>query len=419
MLPKQSVKRIIILFVLLVSPLLAVSIQSAFAQGSAVPTEAEAIAAGEVLFQQNCKTCHNIETKLIGPALKNVYDRRELSWIQSFVKNSTKMIQSGDELAVQVYNENNQVMMTTFDFLSDEEILNIMAYIKDQTDNPPAAAATPVSGGGEVAGQPAGIPASYLNAIIIIGVILLAALLIIMFMIVRALSKYIRLRDDIPEDEKEFAEQWNPFSLVRNKAFIGIVLAVVTTVVAKGVIDNLYSIGVQQGYAPKQPIAYSHKVHAGDYAIDCNYCHTGVTKSKNANIPSPNICMNCHSSITTGTTTGTTEIQKIYDAIENNQPIEWVRVHNLPDLAYFNHQQHYDVGGIACQTCHGPIQEMEVVRQYSNLTMGWCINCHRDTEINSKGNAYYDELLKIHEAETDKPFTVEANGGLDCAKCHY
>jgi mono/diheme cytochrome c family protein len=419
MMPTQSLKRIVFLFVVLVSPILALTSQNAFGQASEVSTDPAVIAAGEALFTQNCKTCHNIQTKLIGPALKNVYDRRELPWIVSFVRNSSKMIASGDEQAVQVYNENNQVQMTAFDTFSDEEILSIVAYIKDQTDNPPAAAATPAAGDGTAAAQPAGIPAAYLNAIIIGGIVLLVALLIILFMIVGALSKYINLRDDVSEEDKEFVSQWNPMTLARNKAFIGIVVAIVTAVVAKGVIDNLYSIGVQQGYAPKQPIAYSHKVHAGDYQIDCNYCHTGVTKSKNANIPSPNICMNCHSSITTGTTTGTTEIDKIYAAIENDTPIEWVRVHNLPDLAYFNHQQHYDVGGITCQTCHGPIEEMEVVRQYSNLTMGWCINCHRDTEINTKGNAYYDDLLKMHEEASDKPFTVEANGGLDCAKCHY
>lgn len=419
MLPKQSVKRIIVLFVLLVSPLLAVNIHEANAQGSAIPTDPEAIAAGDVLYQQNCKTCHNVETKLIGPALKNVYDRQELPWIIKFVQNSTKVIQSGDEYAVQLYEEYNNTMMTTFDFLTDEDVTNIMAYIKDQTDNPPAAAAVPAQGGADVAAQPAGVPAAYLNAIIVIGVILLVALLIIMFMIVSTLGKYINLREDIPEDEKQFAEQWNPFALARNKAFIGIVVAIVTTIAAKGVIDNLYAVGVQEGYAPKQPIAYSHKVHAGDYGIDCNYCHTGVTKSKNANIPSANICMNCHMSIVEGTNTGTAEIQKIYDAIENNEPIEWVRIHNLPDHAYFNHQQHYAVGGLECQTCHGPIEEMEVVYQYSNLTMGWCINCHRDTEINTKDNAYYDELLRLHEEESDKPFTVEVNGGLECAKCHY
>ena len=418
MLPKQSLIRILFLFVVLVSPLVILPIQNAFAQASDVPTDAETIAAGEKLFAENCKVCHTVETRLIGPALKGVYDRRELPWIYAFVKNSSKVIASGDEQAVAIFSEYNEIPMTAFDFFSDEEILSIMSYIKDQTDNAPAAevAATPEAG---ATPEPEGLPSSYLNAIIAGAVVLLVALIIVLSMIVTRLSKYISLRDDISEDDKEYVQQRNPMEIIRNKAFIGIVAAVLTAVLAKEGLDGLYNIGVQQGYAPKQPIAYSHKVHAGDYQIDCNYCHTGVTKSKNANIPSPNICMNCHSSITEGTTTGTKEIEKIYAAIEKNEPIKWVRVHNLPDLAYFNHAQHVAVGKLECQTCHGPIEEMEVVRQYSNLTMGWCIDCHRDTEINTRGNGYYDKLVELHKLETDKPFTVEDNGGLECAKCHY
>ena len=418
--PKQYNKRVRNSFVVLALALTTLYSQPAFSQADQVPTDAETIAKGETLFKQNCKVCHNVHTRLIGPALQNVYDRRTLPWIYAFVQNSSKLIASGDEQAVQVFNENNQVQMTAFDFLSEEEILSIMAYIKDQTDNPPVEeAAVAGDSGAAGAAQPEGLPTSYLNAIIIGALILLVLLLIVLFMIVRTLGSYLRQREDIPEADKELVEAKNPLAILRSKAFIGIVAAVITAFVVKQVIDGLYNIGIQQGYAPKQPIAYSHKIHAGDYKIDCNYCHTGVTKSKNANIPSPNICMNCHSSITKGTNTGTTEIEKIYAAIENNEPIEWVRVHNLPDLAYFNHAQHVAVGKIECQTCHGPIEEMEVVRQYANLTMGWCVNCHRETELNTKGNGYYDKLVELHEQESDKPFTVEANGGLECAKCHY
>jgi len=416
MLSKQFLKQIIFLFVFLVSPFVILSSQQSFAQADAIPTDAAIIAEGANLFKQNCKVCHNVDTKVIGPALANIYDRRDLPWIYAFVKNSAKMIASGDEQAVAVYNENNKVAMTAFDFFSDDEILSIVAYIKDQTDNPPVQAASGPAGGTAVQGDQ---PSPYLNVILIGTVLLLGLLLVVLYLIVSALSKFISQRDDISDEDKEFASQSNPFKLFKNKAFLGIVVAIFTMAFAKGGIDSLYSIGVQQGYAPKQPIAYSHKVHAGDYKIDCNYCHTGVTKSKNANIPSPNICMNCHSSITTGTNTGTTEIDKIYAAIENDEPIEWVRVHNLPDLAYFSHAQHVAVGKLDCQTCHGPIEEMEVVRQYSNLTMGWCISCHRDTEINTRGNAYYDKLVELHEQETNEPFTVEANGGIECAKCHY
>ena len=149
--------------------------------------------------------------------------------------------------------------------------------------------------------------------------------------------------------------------------------------------------------------------------IDCNYCHTGVRKSKNANIPSTNICMNCHSQIKTDSP----KLQVLRDAVKNNTPIEWVRVHNLPDLAYFNHSQHVKVGGLECQTCHGPIEKMEVVQQYSPLTMGWCINCHRQTVVKSEGNAYYDKLVDLHKHNGQKEMKVKDNGGLECAKCHY
>jgi hypothetical protein len=138
--------------------------------------------------------------------------------------------------------------------------------------------------------------------------------------------------------------------------------------------------------------------------------------------------MNCHSGIqnVSGQSGVSPEIKKIYTAIDydpatgeygtNVRPIEWVRIHNLPDLAYFNHAQHVEVGGLECQTCHGPIEEMEVVYQHSNLTMGWCINCHRETEVNTKGNAYYDNLVKLHG---ENPMKVEDIGGLECSKCHY
>jgi len=146
------------------------------------------------------------------------------------------------------------------------------------------------------------------------------------------------------------------------------------------------------------------------------YCHTSVYKSKNANIPSANICMNCHGELRTGSP----EIQKIYASIENDEPIKWVRIHNLPDLAYFNHSQHTKVAGVECETCHGDIKEMEVVQQHSLLTMGWCINCHREWDVNSKGNAYYDDMLEYHESNTGSTdMKVEDIGGLECSKCHY
>ncbi len=409
---KHSIKRNFKVFVVLFSLWLSYGFQSAFAQSSAVPTDAETIKAGESLFKQNCKACHSVQSRVVGPALKNVYDRKDLPWIYAFVKNPAKVIKSGDEYAVKLFEEYNQIEMTGFPSFSDEEIGAILAYVKDQTDN--AVEAAPVA---DLKAEPAASPAPYVNAIIIGSLVVLIILLVVLALIISKLRNYLANTELSEEDQEYIAKPDGIFATLRNKALIGIVIAVVTAVVTKASIDALFTVGVQEGYAPTQPIKYSHKVHAGDYKIDCNYCHTGVRKSKNANIPSANICMNCHSAIDKGANTGTEEIQKIYDAVDNNTPIEWVRVHNLPDLAYFNHEQHVEVGKVECQTCHGPIEEMEVVKQYANLTMGWCINCHRDTPLNTKGNGYYDKLAKIHEGKGE--FTVAENGGLDCAKCHY
>ncbi len=266
----------------------------------------------------------------------------------------------------------------------------------------------------------------------IVLVVVLVLILVVLALIVSVLTKYIKDQKEVDEADKELVNQKVDLGkLLKSDFVIGSVVFIFTAILLKTLIDGAFTIGVQQGYQPTQPIAFSHALHAGNYEIDCQYCHTGVRKAKSANIPSLNICMNCHSGIqNVGGEPGISpEIAKIYKAIDYNpetaeygdnpQPIEWVRIHNLPDLAYFNHAQHVQVGGLDCETCHGPIEEMEVVYQYSTLTMGWCINCHRETEVNSKGNDYYNKLVKLHEEKSKEPMTVEDIGGLECAKCHY
>ena len=373
------------------------------------------VSAGESLFKANCAACHRVKQQLVGPALEGVYDRRDLPWIISFVRNSQKVIQSGDEYAVNLYNEYNQTLMTSFDF-SDEEILSIISYVKVEAEKAPEVAvaeegATAAAGDGE-----AEIP--YLNAILIGLVLILVIILVVLGLIASILVRYLKQSDELDEADQEIVDQkFGLGPILRSKAAFGIAAFIFTAIVLKTVIDGLFDIGVQQGYQPTQPIAFSHKIHAGDFEIECQYCHTGVQKSRSANIPSANICMNCHGVIKADSE----EIKKIYAAVENNRPIEWVRIHNLPDLAYFNHAQHVNVGGVECQTCHGPIETMEVVEQHSLLTMGWCIDCHRKTEINVKGKEeYYETLLKYHESQkAGEPMTVEDIGGLECAKCHY
>ena len=389
-----------------------------------LPTDPAVISAGEALFKQNCTVCHGINERVIGPALKDIHKRRPLPWIISFVRNSQKVIQSGDPYAVQLYNEYNKTVMTPFDF-SDEEITSIVAYIQSEGDKPAETAAAPADGTGTPATAQdggAGVPSQYINIILIGLLVVLGLILLVLVLIVSVLTRYLREKADIDPADREVLEQKaDAGKFLKSNGFLGFAIFIFTAIVLKAVIDGLFTVGVQQGYQPAQPIAFSHKLHAGQYEIDCNYCHTGVRKSKSANIPSPNICMNCHTVIQNvgGAQGMSPEIQKIYAAIENNRPIEWVRIHNLPDLAYFNHSQHVAVGEIDCETCHGPIREMEVVYQYSPLTMGWCINCHRETQVNAEGNDYYDKLLELHKKNTKSPMTVEDIGGLECSKCHY
>lgn len=391
---------------------------SSFSQD--IPTEPAAITAGGQIFNANCKACHRVQQKLVGPALAGVEERApSIDWIKRFVKNSSAVIASGDEYAVNLYNEYNKTQMTAFTSLKDEEIMNVLAYIKSEAEKKPEATAGQQPGQGGQANTGDG-GSQYLNVILIGMIVILILLVIILGFIISSLKRFLDQRP-LTEEEKEVVHSPITFgSITSSRGFIFVVIFIVGALAFKTVINGLYSVGVQKDYAPKQPIAFSHKIHAGQYEIDCKYCHIGVMKGKSATIPSVNICMNCHNQIKTGTNTGEAEIGKIVRAFNENKPIEWVRIHNLPDLAYFNHAQHVNVGGVECQTCHGPIETMDVVRQHSLLTMGWCIDCHRKTDVATKGNAYYDKMLEIHNTRNGKsPMKVEDIGGLECSKCHY
>ena len=395
---------------------------STFAQE--ISKDAAVIKVGEDLFNGNCKSCHRVKQKLVGPALAGVYDRApSIGWIKSWIRNSAKMVASGDAYAVALYNEYNKSQMTAFNSYTDDQIMSILAYVKFKAEEPVDNAG---GGGGDNPKPPIDpnpISSTYLNAIVIGMVLILVLLVIILALIISALKKYLDQKELSDEDKEVVHSPITVTTFFQSKGFIFVVVFLVASISFKTVIDGLYTVGIQQGYQPKQPIAFSHKLHAGAYEINCKYCHTGVMKGKQANIPSPNICMNCHTQIKQDSP----EIQKIYAAIGydvktasytgKQKPIEWVRIHNLPDLAYFNHAQHVNVGQVECQTCHGPIQEMEVVKQYSLLTMGWCVDCHRKTDVNTKGNAYYDKLIELHNSK--KAMKVEDIGGLECAKCHY
>lgn len=373
-------------------------------------------AAGEQLFKNNCAQCHAATDEIIvGPGLAGIESRRDFAWLKKWINNPNGVIASGDKYAVDLYNKYNKTQMTAFPSFGDAEVKNILAYIKQAAT--PAPAAAPADGAAQAAATDGSSGGGKFFNIILVSLLLIMGLVLVALLAILQLLAKLSGADVEGTDGMSMSERLkaNLRAISSNKTIRTAVIWLFVLLASKATFDGLYGIGVHQGYAPQQPITFSHKLHAGDREINCAYCHTGVYKGKQANIPSASICMNCHNTIRRESP----EIQKIYSAIENNQPIEWVRVHNLPDLAYFNHSQHTNVAGLECEKCHGDIKKMEVVEQRTTLTMGWCIDCHRKTDVNTKGNAYYDKLLKAHNEVSTKPMKVEDIGGLECAKCHY
>lgn len=382
---------------------------------TALSTDEAVINAGKAVFEGNCKQCHAVHSQVVGPQLSKVYERQKLSWLINFIKYPQKTIESGDAHGKEMYEKYKQYM-PNHDFLSDEQIVSVVSWIQAATVDPAKYDIVKKVDEVKKEGEKTGVSSGLLTAVIVGLVLMLAIVLGALFIMAATLTKYLRQAKGLSAEDMEVLEpEWRLSDMLRSQAFIGIIAFLFLGLVSKAGLEGVLAIGVQQGYAPTQPIPFSHKLHAGQYEIACQYCHTGVEKGKSANIPSANICMNCHNAIKTTSP----NMQKIYDAVLNDQPIEWVRIHNLPDLAYFNHAQHVKVGGLACENCHGDIKEMEVVQQVSLLTMGWCIDCHRKTDVNSKGNAYYDNLTKMHAMSSKKPMKVENIGGLECGKCHY
>jgi cytochrome c551/c552 len=375
---------------------------------------------GEQLYKQNCTACHTIGGgRLVGPDLSGVTDKRESDWLKLWITSSADLIASGDADAIAIFEEYNKTVMTAFDF-SDEELTALLGYLA----NPPVKDDAVAAGGNAVMADQGMSTSTKL--------MLIALVLLILVFVLSSVKN--SLKESLGYDTETISETVTKQTKVFlanniNKLFVGLFVMIV---VLKFVFDTLMGVGVTTNYQPEQPIAFSHKIHAGDNGIDCNYCHSSARSSKTSGIPSANVCMNCHANITSGTNTGTAEIQKIYDAIGydpdtrtyiegyEQQPIKWVRIHNLPDFAYFNHSQHVTVGKLECQECHGPVQEMDVVKQESLMTMGWCINCHRETEVKMEGNDYYTKMHeKMKEKYAGQKITVDKMGGLECGKCHY
>lgn len=389
---------------------------------------------GEALFKANCASCHKPDAPYVGPALKGARDREpSKDWVYKWVANTTSMVNT-DPYAMKLKAAAGGVIMTAFPDLKKEEIDAILDY----ADSYAKPGSQPTGAPGAVAET--GAPSS--DNTVLYG-ILTAVLAIIGLILLQVNSNLKKLTD-----EKEGLKTPPNVPFYRNKSYLLLLVIILFTIAGYFLVEGAMGLGRQQGYQPEQPIFYSHEVHAGVNQISCLYCHGGAQDSRHASIPAVNVCMNCHMAVKEytgkpilredGTTVNANdEIQKLYKYAGWNpdtktydkpgKPIEWVRIHNLPDHVYFNHSQHVKVGQVACQTCHGEIQKMPQVKQFADLSMGWCINCHRTTNVQfnddkGHGNKFYSIYEKFHEDIKNKKYdsvTVERIGGTECQKCHY
>jgi cytochrome c553 len=393
---------------------------------------------GAQIFKSNCASCHGVDKALSAPALRGVTTRgpwaEDKANIYKWVKNPAAFIPTTQ------YTKDLQktwnAVMPPFPTLSEKEIDAVLNYVET----------APVPGQDKGGGGEAGAPADGNRNAVIFGVI--SVILALVFLILMQVNSNLKKLSD--DKENIIRPEAVPFW--RNKIYIALFSLVLFVVGGYFVAKGAIGLGRQQGYQPDQPIFFSHKVHAGINQINCLYCHGAAFDGKHAGIPTLNICMNCHKVITSygdksaklydangNEVNGTAEIEKLFkyagftpgpgaqwDPSKAKSP-EWVKIHNLPDHVYFNHSQHTKVGGVACQTCHGNIQEMDKVFQSAELSMGWCINCHRETKVNfnysdSTGNKFYSIYEKFHndiQAGRMDSVTVKDIGGLECQKCHY
>ncbi len=424
---------------------------------------------GETLFKANCTACHALDKNLIGPALGGVVERLEkdeglgVDWLHKWIKDNEALRNSGDAYANKTFEAHNKIVMLPFPNLSDQDIDDILAY----TSNPPAPepAADAAAGAGATDDNSLALlneakKQSENSKILLISLIAIVGLLVWLLLKLRQLVK-LSQTDELADLNKANAYTFG--SLYAKYSYVGkIAMGLLALLAFYGVWNALMGIGVYKGYQPEQPIHFSHKIHAGVNKIDCQLCHSSAKYGKVSEIPSMNVCMNCHRNISEYTGTYMepgkdkefydAEIQKIYAATgwdpgsqsykNEKKPVEWVRIHNMPDFVYFNHAQHVVAGektiisshnkknpddqiDVVCKACHGQVDTMNVVAMANDFTMGWCIECHRTTEVdmdNGYNKEYFanlhDKLKKQYPKEEGK-ITVDAIGGLECGKCHY
>ncbi|WP_439480102.1 c-type cytochrome [Chryseobacterium aquaticum] len=419
---------------------------------------------GEKLFKANCTACHALDKQVVGPALKGVVARLEKDqglgkdWLYKWIKDNKALRASGDKYANEVFEKFNKTEMQQFPNLTEKDIDDILAY----TTNPPAPEEPKKDAGTATATDGAQTaPANNTTSnIVIISLLAIAGLIVWILLKLRQLVKLGQSEDLAGLNEtrvKSFSEIYAKYQYVGKG-----LLAVLAILATYGVWNWIMWIGVYKGYKPEQPIYFSHKIHAGENKIDCQLCHSSAKYGKVSEIPSMNVCMNCHRTISEyngkylepgkDKAFYDGEIQKIYAATgwdsEKQQytgkttPVEWTRIHNMPDFVYFNHAQHVVAGeqaiinsfnkknpdnkiDVVCKACHGKIDTMNVVQMANDFTMGWCIECHRTTEIDMN-NGYNKEYFKNLHEKLKKQYpkdggkiTVDAIGGLECGKCHY
>ena len=395
--------------------------------------------AGGVLFKSvGCNACHagTMIKDLTGPALYGVQERvPDTKKLHAWIRNTNAVLGTGDPYFTALFLKWNKTPMNSNTSLTDKQIDDILAYIDFEGKKNLAG---PGPGDPPVDGKLDESDSSILYGI-------LTLILAVIAMILLGINANLRkLAAD--KDGERVAE---PIPFYRNKTYITLITLLLFVVGGFFMTKGAIKLGRQKNYQPTQPIYYSHKVHAGKNQISCLYCHGGAYEGKQANIPSPNVCMNCHMTINEYTkgpkifkedgseVNGTLEILKLYDAVgwdpqqkkyvKEGTPIKWIRIHSLPDHVYFNHSQHTRAGKVQCQTCHGEVTAMDEVYQFADLSMGWCINCHRETKVDfnnekGEGNKFYSIYQKFHEeikAGKRDSVTVSDIGGTECQKCHY
>ncbi|HEY4111973.1 c-type cytochrome [Puia sp.] len=386
---------------------------------------------GKTLFQTNCAQCHNPIKVLTGPALKGVTERvTDRRLLHDWIHNNTRVLASGNIYFNNLYNQYGKAPMNTFPGLTDQEIDAILNYVDNYTE-PLSATNTSLN--------PTKAPEDH-SLLYGIATFVLAIFALGMYLLNVNLKRLAEEKRGIPPQPS--------IPVYRNKIYIAAALIILCVVIGYFVVELAIGVGRQQGYQPAQPIFFSHHVHAGLNQISCLFCHGNAWDGKTATVPSPNVCMNCHAAINDyhgerltredgSRVDPNEEIKKLYSYTgydpekgrytKPGKPIEWVRIHNLPDHVYFNHSQHVRAGKVQCQTCHGPVQEWNEVRQFAPLSMGWCINCHRTTKVDfpdsaGHGNKFYSIYTRFrHDLGTGArdSVTVEDIGGTECQKCHY